>query len=115
MLTDRPKPAIRSKRRGLLSKAGVLLHDNAHSRTAAHTAETLRKLKFEGMAHPPCRPDLAPSDYHLFLPLKEALMGCGFTWDKEGKEAVHVWLAAQPKTFFSECVKEACATMEQVR
>ena len=53
MLTDRLKPAIRSKRRGLLSKGVVLLHENARSHTATHTDESLRKLKFEVMAHPP--------------------------------------------------------------
>jgi hypothetical protein len=41
----------------------VLLHDNARTHTAAaHTAETLQKLKFDVMAHPPYSPDLAPSD-----------------------------------------------------
>ena len=34
---------------------------------------TLLKLKFEVMAHSPYSQDLAPSDYHLFDPLKEAL------------------------------------------
>ena len=66
ILTDKVKPAIRSKRRGLLSKGVVLLHDNARPHTAAHTAETLRKLKFEVMAHLPYSPDLSPSDYRLF-------------------------------------------------
>ncbi|PNF15535.1 hypothetical protein B7P43_G16529, partial [Cryptotermes secundus] len=61
MLTDRPKPAIRSKCPGLLSKGVVLLHDSARPHTAAHTAETLRKLKFDVMAHPPYSPDLTPS------------------------------------------------------
>ena len=70
-------------------KGVVLLHDNARPHTAAHTAETLRKLKFEVMAHPPCSPDLALSDYHLFGPLKEALRGRRFTSDQEVKEAVH--------------------------
>jgi hypothetical protein len=51
------------------------------------------------MAHPPYSPDLAPSDYHLFGPLKGALRGRRFTSDQEVKEAVHAWLAAQPKTF----------------
>ena len=46
MLTDRLKLAIRSKRRELLSKGVVLLHDNARPHTAVHTVETLRKLKF---------------------------------------------------------------------
>ena len=54
-----------------------------------HTAETLRKLKFEGMALPPYSPDLSPSDYHLFGPLKEALRGRLFTSGQEVKKAVH--------------------------
>ena len=106
MLIDRLKPEIRSKRRGQLSKGIVLLHDNAHPHTVAHTVETLQKLKFEALAHPPYSPDLAPSDYHLFGPLQEALRGRRFTTDQELKEAVHVWLAAQPKTFFSEGIKK---------
>jgi histone-lysine N-methyltransferase SETMAR len=58
------------------------MHGNARPHTAAHTAETLRKLKFDVMAHPPYSPDLAPSDYHLFGPLKEALRGRRFTSDR---------------------------------
>jgi hypothetical protein len=60
MLIDCLKPAIRSKRRGLLSKDVVLLHDN----TAAYTAEALWKHKFDVMAHPSYSPDLAPSEYY---------------------------------------------------
>ena len=41
MFTDRLKPVIRSKCRGLLSK-GVFLQDNARPHTAAHIAETLQ-------------------------------------------------------------------------
>ena len=46
--------------------------------------------------------NLAPSDYHLFGSLKEALRDRRFTSDQEVMEAVHDWLVAQPKTFFSE-------------
>ena len=102
MLIDRLQSAIRRKRRGLLSKDIVLLHDNVRPHTAVHTVETLRKLKFEVMAHPPYSPDLAPSDYHLFGPLKEALRGRRFTSDQEVNEEVRAWLAAQLKIFFSE-------------
>ena len=91
-----------SKLRGLLSKCVVLLHDNARP----HTAETLRKLKFEVMTHPPYSPHHAPSDYHLFGPLKEALRGRCFTSDQEVKEAMHAGLAAQRKTFFSEVIRK---------
>jgi hypothetical protein len=41
------------------------------------------------------------SDYHPFGPLKDALRGCRFTSDEGVKKAVHEWLAAQTKTFFS--------------
>jgi len=102
MLIDRLQPEIRSKRRGQLSKGNVLLHDTARLHTAAHTVETLQKLKFEALAHPPYSPDLAPSDYRLFGPLKEALRGRRFTSDQELKEAEHAWITAQTKTLFSE-------------
>ena len=95
-----------SKCQGLLSKSVVFLHDNACPHTAAHTAEKLWKLKSEVMAHPPYSTDLARSDYHLFGPLKEALMSCRFTLVQEVKEAVHAWLAAQPKIFFSEAIRK---------
>jgi hypothetical protein len=64
------------------------------------------KLKFDVMAYPPYSPDLAPSDYHLFGPLKDALRGRRFTSDQEVREAVHAWLTAQPKTFFSEGIRK---------
>jgi len=75
MLIDKLKPEIQSKCPRQLLKGIVLLHDNAHPHTAAHTVETLQKLKFQVLAHPPYSPDLTPSDYHLFGPLKEALRG----------------------------------------
>ena len=42
--------------------------------------------------------DLAPSNYHLFASLKDALWGHKFFSD----EAVHKWLCDQPVTFFSD-------------
>ena len=80
----------------------VLLHDNAHPHTAAHTAEMLRKLKFEVMAHPPYGPDLAPSDYHLFGPLKEALRGAidSPRTEKWRKQCMHGSLFSQKPPFW---------------
>ena len=105
-IIGRLKPEIWSKRRRQLSKGIVLLHDNARSHTAAHTVETLQKHKFEVLAHPPYSTNVAPSDYHLFGPLEEVLRGRRFTSAQELKEAVHAWLAAQPKTFYSEGIKK---------
>jgi len=68
------KTAIRSKRRGKLSKEILLLH-NARPHTAAHTLEIHKQLKWEAMEHPAYSPDLAPSDFHLSGPIKNALRG----------------------------------------
>ena len=38
--------------------------------------------------HPPYRPDLAPSDFHLFLHLKEFLSGQRFQDDREAEMSV---------------------------
>jgi histone-lysine N-methyltransferase SETMAR len=56
------------------------------------------------MEHLAYSPDLAPSDYHLFGPLKNALRG-RFSMDKDLREAVHKWLCDQPKTFFLEGIR----------
>jgi hypothetical protein len=40
------------------------------------------------MEHAPCSPDLAPSDYHVFGPLKKFLDGHRFISDDDAKTAV---------------------------
>ena len=89
----------------------MLLHDNIRPHTAANTAQTLRKLKFEVMAHPPYSPDLAPSDYHLFGPLKKALINLGPR--SEGSGACVARCSAKNLLFGGH--QETCATMDQVR
>ncbi|GBN41322.1 hypothetical protein AVEN_93684-1, partial [Araneus ventricosus] len=42
--------------------------------------------------HPPYSPDLAPSDFHLFLKLKEFLGGKRFGSNEELENAVTTWL-----------------------
>jgi hypothetical protein len=74
MLQRGLKPVIFSKKREeSLSKGVLLLHENARPHTAAHTLESLRKLKWKVTEHLPHSPDLAPSDFNLFGPLKGAL------------------------------------------
>jgi len=109
------KPAIRSKRRGKLSKEILLLHNNARPHTAAHTLETLKQLlKWEAMEHPAYSLDLAPSDFHLFGLLKNALRGRRFSCDdNDVKAAVHQWLRTQAKTFFADGIKKLVGRWEK--
>jgi len=88
-----------------------LLHHNARPHTAAHTLETLKQLKWEAMELPAYSPNLAPSDFHLFGPLKNARR---FSCDDDMKAVVHQWLRAQPKTFFDDGIKKLVGHCEKM-
>lgn len=90
---QRLRRAIQNKRRGMLTRGIVLLHDNARPHTAQKTTNLLRKFKWEVFDHPPYSPDLAPSDFHLFTKLKDFLSGERFQSDDDLREGVQHWLA----------------------
>jgi histone-lysine N-methyltransferase SETMAR len=105
-LLERLKTAIRNKRKGLLSRGVILLHDNARPHTARLTLEAVDKLGLEVLPHPPYSPDLAPSDYHLFGPMKKMLGGQKFSSDMEAQSAVRQWLGQQPASFFASGIEK---------
>jgi len=78
-----------------------LLHDNVKPHTATATVSTIEELWFECIPHPPHSPNLVPSDYHVFSPLKNVLSGMQFRDDDEVRSAAHEWLRTRPKEFFS--------------
>jgi len=85
-------PAIKSKRHGLLITGVLLQHDNAWPHTACSTVPTIQDLSSECLTHPPYSPDLTPSDFHVFGPLKEAMGGKPLRSDEAVQQAVHEWL-----------------------
>jgi histone-lysine N-methyltransferase SETMAR len=100
-LVNHLQPLIQSKRCGLLTTSGSLLHDNAWPHTTHETVAKLKDLHFECLPHPLYSPDLAPSDFHVLVALKGELSGRKFGSDEEDQEVVHNWLCKQPKNFFS--------------
>ncbi|UYV72622.1 hypothetical protein LAZ67_10000088 [Cordylochernes scorpioides] len=78
------KPKIRSKRRGLLNKSVYLQHDDARPHVENLTIETINKLNFKVLIHPPYSPDLAPSDFYVYGHFKRFLRSMTF---KTGDEA----------------------------
>ncbi|XP_023718250.1 uncharacterized protein LOC111870309 [Cryptotermes secundus] len=80
---------VRSKRCGLLTRGVLLQHDNAQSHTTRATVAAVQDLHFECLPHLPYSPDLTPSDYHMFGPLKEVMGGKRFRSDEEVQQAVH--------------------------
>ncbi|GFN74998.1 histone-lysine N-methyltransferase SETMAR [Plakobranchus ocellatus] len=78
VLADLREKAIRRKRPGLLRRGVVLQHDNATPHSANFTQQWLQRYGWEILPHPAHNPDLAPSDSHLFGPLKRHLGGMAF-------------------------------------
>ena len=96
------KEAIRRKRPGQLRDGVVLLHDNATPHTANLTQQWLQRFGWETLPHPPHSPDLAPSDFHLFGPLKRHLSGLRFDTDEDLITDVKGWLRSLDAKFFND-------------
>ncbi|EZA48928.1 Histone-lysine N-methyltransferase SETMAR [Ooceraea biroi] len=89
------------KRRELVNRKGVVFHhDNARPRTSLVTREKLLQLGWDVLPHPPYSPDLAPSDYHSFRSLQNALNGKTLTADEDIKSLLELFFAEKDKNFF---------------
>jgi len=76
------------------------LHDSAPGHWALATQKKLAYLGFQYLDHPPCSPDLALSDYHLFPGLKKQLKDRHFSSNAVVIAATETWLDGQPSEFF---------------
>ncbi|GFS10848.1 histone-lysine N-methyltransferase SETMAR [Elysia marginata] len=99
---DKLREAIRRKHPRQLTNRVILQHDNATPHIARVTQGWLEKYGWEILPHPPHSPDLAPSDYHLFVPLKRELAGKRFDDDEELVDHVRKWLQNLDGSFFQE-------------
>jgi len=65
----------------------------------------LGEMHWEVFPHPAYSPDLAPSDFHLFGRLKEAMKKKMFRDDHEVKLFLQRWLEEQPQTRFESRIR----------
>ncbi|PNF43793.1 hypothetical protein B7P43_G09754 [Cryptotermes secundus] len=86
----------------------VFLHDNTRLHTARWTASLLQEFSWEVFNHPPYSPDLAPSDFHLFLHLKKFLSGerQHFENDREAEMVVTQWFQSQAADFYDTGIQK---------
>jgi len=94
------KDVLKEERHGKLTKVVLFLQGNAPARRALATQKKLAYLGFHCLDHPPCSPDLAPLDYHLFLGLKKQVKCCHFLSDADVIAATETWLDGQPFELF---------------
>ena len=90
---DEKRPIWRERHNKL-----ILLHDNAPSHTAEAVKNTIEEFQWETLPHPAYSPDLAPSDYHLFSTLENALKQQRF----DSFENVEIWV----QSFFDQKNKD---------
>ena len=93
-------------RPGKIHKCPLFLQDNARIHTAKVSMNKLRELKWQLLPHPAYSPDLAPSDFHLFGPLKDPLCGRRFDSESELKSAVNVVVKTLSKDWFEKGMKK---------
>jgi transposase len=86
----------------MLTKGVVLLHDNVRPHTAPHTHALIKLFNSEIFDHPPYSPDLAPSDYHLFIKMKVWLATQRFHTNEELMDGVNNWLHNLVAPFFNK-------------
>jgi len=96
------RSSIQNKRRGMLTKGVVLLHDNARPHTAARTNALIKLFNWEIFDHPPYIPDLAPSDYNLFTKMKVWLAIQRFHTKEQLMDGVNNWVHKLAAPFFEE-------------
>jgi hypothetical protein len=65
------------------------------------TRVVMQEQQWEILEHSPYSPDLAPSDFHLFGPLKHHLSAEHFPDDEAVEREVTAWFRQQPKEFYA--------------
>jgi histone-lysine N-methyltransferase SETMAR len=92
-LLTRLDKKVREKRPGLQKKKIIFHLDNAPANKSVSAMGKLRDLHYEFLEHPPCSPDLVPSDFCLFPKLKLFRAGQRFSSNQEAIAAVEGYFA----------------------
>ncbi|KAM0726119.1 Histone-lysine N-methyltransferase SETMAR [Formica fusca] len=92
----------------------ILHHDNARPHAALGTRQKIAELGWEILSHPPYSPDLAPSDYHLFLSLQNFLRGKKFKNEEDIKQALVQFFASKDKTFFENGIYKLPSRWQEI-
>ena len=104
---DRLYDQLKKKRPHLVNRKGVLLQqDNAKPHNAVITQAKLWELNIETVIHPAYSPDMAPSDYHLFLAMHNHFAGAKFNSKQETISEVDAFLHRPDHQFFKSGIEK---------
>jgi histone-lysine N-methyltransferase SETMAR len=78
----------------------ILLHDNSRPHVAKLTQQKIERLEWEVLPHPTRSPDLSPTDYHLFLSLRNYLCNKHCEDFDELKSDLTAFFESKPASFY---------------
>jgi hypothetical protein len=81
----------------------LFLHDNAQPHTSLRTSEAIAKMGWTVLSHSPYSPHTAPSDYHLFDPVRVVLRERHFA--DELKQSFRDVLRSRSREFYNTVVQ----------
>jgi len=89
-------------------------HDNAKPHVADLVKRKLKALNWEVLPHPPYSPDLAPSDYHLFLSLSNSLRGRNFQNEETLNQHLDQFFKSKPPEFYAKGIHDLPVRWQEV-
>ncbi len=84
----------------------VLFHENARLHVSIATQDKIEEVGWEVLPHAPHSPDLAPSDYHLFMSMEHYLRDVKFQNVEHIKKWVGDYFEMQPPEFYSDGIRK---------
>ena len=98
-----------------LSRMGIILqHDGAAPHRANLTQQKIEELGWEVLPHPAHSPDLAPSDYYLFRPLKMFLRGKQFVEADDLENDIRHFFDSKPADWYQRGIEKLPQLWEEV-
>jgi len=103
---ERLNKILLQKRPALANRKGlILLHDNGQLHVAKLTQQKIEQLGWEVLVHAPHSPDLAPSNYQQFLPLRSYLCNKHYENFDELKSDLAAFFESQPVSFYKRGIE----------
>lgn len=92
----------------------ILQHDNARPHSAKLTKSVIEKLGWEILPHPAYSPDLAPTDFHLFRSLSNAMREISFENDEHLQKWLEEFFSSKTSEFFKRGIQKLPGRWEEV-
>ena len=90
------------------------MHDNARPHVANMTKEAIQTHGWEVLPHLPYSPDLAPTDFHLFRSLLNAMRGVSFNSEAKLRAWLDEFFESKSNNFYRKGIENLVERWEKV-